>query len=42
MQDGQGLQRLMLGPAIGTRLAVTVLRKGAFVDVIAVPTELAR
>ncbi|MDZ5442039.1 trypsin-like peptidase domain-containing protein [Micromonospora sp. 4G57] len=42
VQDGQGLQRLMLGPAIGTRLAVTVLRKGAFVDVVAVPTELTR
>ncbi|MET7965241.1 hypothetical protein [Micromonospora sp. NPDC005305] len=40
MQDGQGLQRLMLGPAIGARLPVTVLRRGAFVDVIAVPTEL--
>ncbi|MFF0367213.1 S1C family serine protease [Micromonospora sp. NPDC005087] len=38
--DGQGLQRLMLGPAIGVRLPVTVLRKGAFVDVVAVPTEL--
>ncbi|MCO1598743.1 trypsin-like peptidase domain-containing protein [Micromonospora sp. RHAY321] len=40
--DGQGLQRLMLGPAIGSRLPVTVLRKGAFVDVVAVPTELTR
>ena len=40
VSDGQGLQRLMLGPAIGTRLPVTVLRRGAFVDVIAVPTEL--
>ncbi|MFG3297189.1 S1C family serine protease [Micromonospora chersina] len=42
VQDGQGLQRLMLGPAIGARLPVTVLRRGAFVDVIAVPTELSR
>ncbi|RZU73337.1 S1-C subfamily serine protease [Micromonospora kangleipakensis] len=42
VQDGQGLQRLMLGPAIGARLPVTVLRKGAFVDVVAVPTELGR
>ncbi|TYB38937.1 PDZ domain-containing protein [Micromonospora sp. AP08] len=42
VQDGQGLQRLMLGPAIGARLPVTVLRRGAFVDVIAVPTELGR
>jgi hypothetical protein len=30
----------MLGPAIGNRLDVTVLRKGAFVDVVTVPTEL--
>jgi S1-C subfamily serine protease len=36
----QALQRLMLGPAIGTRLPVTVLRKGAFVDVVAIPAEL--
>ena len=42
VQSGQGLQRLMLGPAIGTRLPVTLLRRGAFVDVIAVPTELNR
>lgn len=42
VQSGQGLQRLMLGPAIGTRLPVTLLRRGAFVDVIAVPTELSR
>ncbi|MGK5443413.1 S1C family serine protease [Micromonospora sp. URMC 105] len=42
VRDGQGLQRLMLGPAIGTRLPVTVLRRGAFVDVVAVPTELNR
>ncbi|GAA1816397.1 hypothetical protein HC028_10295 [Planosporangium flavigriseum] len=26
-----------LGPAIGTRLPITVLRRGALVDVIAVP-----
>jgi S1-C subfamily serine protease len=42
VQSGQGLQRLMLGPAIGTRLPVTLLRRGAFVDVIAVPAELNR
>lgn len=42
VRDGQGLQRLMLGPAIGTRLPVTVLRRGALVDVVAVPTELSR
>jgi S1-C subfamily serine protease len=37
----QSLQRLMLGPAIGTRLPVTVLRRDALVDVVAIPTELA-
>jgi S1-C subfamily serine protease len=42
VQSGQGLQRLMLGPAIGSRLPVTVLRRGAYVDVVAVPTELTR
>ncbi len=36
----QALQRLMLGPAIGKRLSITALRKGALVDVIAVPVEL--
>ena len=36
----QALQRLMLGPAIGARLPLTVLRRGAFVDVVAVPAEL--
>ena len=40
VESVQALQRLMLGPAIGTRLPVTVLRKGAFVDVVAVPAEL--
>jgi S1-C subfamily serine protease len=36
----QALQRLMLGPAIGARLPITLLRKGAFVDVVAIPAEL--
>ncbi len=36
----QTLQRLMLGPAIGTRLPITVLRRGAYVDVVATPAEL--
>ncbi|MGC9666761.1 S1C family serine protease [Planosporangium sp. 12N6] len=36
----QDVQRLMLGPAIGTRLPVTVLRRGALVDVVAVPEPL--
>jgi S1-C subfamily serine protease len=40
VQSVQALQRLMLGPAIGTRLPVTVLRRNAFVDVVAVPVEL--
>ncbi|MQA27032.1 MAG: PDZ domain-containing protein, partial [Micromonosporaceae bacterium] len=40
VQGVQDLQRLMLGPAIGTRLPITALRRGAYVDVIAVPEEL--
>ncbi len=36
------LTRLMLGPAIGTRLPITVLRKGAYVDVVTIPAELTR
>jgi S1-C subfamily serine protease len=36
----QDIQRLMLGPAIGQRLNITALRKGALVDVIAVPAPL--
>lgn len=36
----QALQRLMLGPAIGTRLPITLTRGGALVDVIAVPAPL--
>jgi S1-C subfamily serine protease len=38
--NGQSLQRLMLGPAIGTHLPITLLRKNALVDVVTVPTEL--
>jgi S1-C subfamily serine protease len=41
VQNVQALQRLMLGPAIGTRLPITVLRKGALVDVVTVPAEMA-
>jgi S1-C subfamily serine protease len=41
VQTVQDLLRLMLGSAIGNRLDVTVLRRGAFVDVVTVPTELA-
>jgi len=40
VQSVQALQKLMLGQAIGTRLPVTLLRRGAFVDVVTVPTEL--
>ena len=40
VENVQALLKLMLGPAIGTRLPITVLRKGAFVDVVAVPAEL--
>jgi S1-C subfamily serine protease len=40
VQGVQDIQRLMLGPAIGQRLQLTVLRRGAFVDVVAVPAEL--
>src|SRR5712691_6138508 len=36
----QDLQRLMFGEAIGRPLAITVLRNGALVDVIAEPSEL--
>ncbi|MBB6039116.1 S1C family serine protease [Phytomonospora endophytica] len=36
----QVMQRLMLGPAIGSRLQITLLRKGALVDVVTVPTRL--
>jgi S1-C subfamily serine protease len=36
----QDLQRLMFGEAIGRPLAITVLRNGAMVDVIAQPSEL--
>jgi S1-C subfamily serine protease len=37
----QDLQRLMFGEAIGRPLEITVLRNGALVDVIAMPSELA-
>jgi S1-C subfamily serine protease len=40
IQTVQALQRLMLGPAIGTPLPLTVLRRNALVDVVTVPTEL--
>jgi S1-C subfamily serine protease len=40
VQGVQDVQRLMLSPAIGSRLAITVLRRGALVDVVAVPAPL--
>lgn len=40
IQGVQGLQRLMLGPAIGARLPITLIRRGALVDVIAIPEPL--
>ena len=40
IQTVQTLQRLMLGPAIGTALPLTLLRKNALVDVVTVPAEL--
>ena len=36
----QDLQRLMFSDAIGRPLAITVMRNGALVDVIAQPSEL--
>ena len=38
--EAQSLSRLLFGEAIGTELPMTVHRRGAMVDVIAVPTEL--
>jgi S1-C subfamily serine protease len=40
VQTVQALQRLMLGPAIGQNLPMTLLRKNALVDVVTVPAEL--
>lgn len=42
VQKSEDLQRLMFGEAIGQPLAITVMRNGALVDVIAEPSELAR
>jgi S1-C subfamily serine protease len=38
--SAQDLQRLMFAEAIGRRMAITVMRNGALVDVIAEPSEL--
>jgi serine protease Do len=40
VRDAQGVQRQLFAEAIGVPLPVTVLRNGAMVDVVAVPTEL--
>ncbi len=40
VQNAQGIQQQLFGDAVGVPLPVTVLRNGAMVDVIAVPTEL--
>jgi S1-C subfamily serine protease len=40
VSDAQSLQRLLFAEAIGRPLPLTVHRRGAMVDVIAVPTEL--
>ncbi|HZG91517.1 MAG TPA: trypsin-like peptidase domain-containing protein [Pseudonocardia sp.] len=40
VHDAQGIQRQLFGEAVGRPLPVTVLRNGAMVDVVAVPTEL--
>jgi S1-C subfamily serine protease len=39
--DAQSLQKRLFAEAIGQRVEVTVLRNGALVDAVAVPTELA-
>jgi len=40
VEKAQDLQRLMFGDAIGRPFAITVMRNGALVDVIAEPSEL--
>jgi S1-C subfamily serine protease len=39
--DAQSLQRLLFEESIGQRMEITVLRNGALVDAVAVPSELA-
>jgi S1-C subfamily serine protease len=39
--DAQSLQKRLFADAIGQRVEITVLRNGALVDAVAVPTELA-
>ena len=40
VSDAQSLQRLLFDDAIGQPMPITVVRNGAMVDVIALPTEL--
>ena len=40
LRDAQSLQRVLFEEAIGRRMEVTVVRNGALVDVIAVPSQL--
>jgi S1-C subfamily serine protease len=40
LRDAQSLQRLLFEDAIGQRMEVTVVRNGAMVDVVAVPSLL--
>jgi S1-C subfamily serine protease len=40
LKDAQSLQRLLFEDAIGRRMEVTVVRNGAMVDVIALPSQL--
>lgn len=40
LRDAQSLQRLLFEESIDTRLEITVLRNGALVDAVAVPSEL--
>ena len=38
--DAQSLQRLLFADAIGRPMPITVVRKGAMVDVVTMPSEL--
>ena len=41
LDDAQSLQKRLFAEAIGRRMEITVLRNGALVDAVVVPTELA-
>lgn len=41
LRDAQSLQKRLFAEAIGQRVEITVLRNGALVDAVALPTELA-